>query len=412
MCLSWISVWRVSSLVGASKSEGDGQSEGESEVESGDSSDSSGRGSNFSDGSQMSDDDDEEYPEDDPVREAEAMEAYRNELRQSSSQRAKEVADGIRADVRAGDTPIILAYPQDAEPDGEDVRLRPYVGVRVQIIRVPQDEPWNVVIVAPLQRKPGERTMRWWISKSRVKRVVGIRGTPLRATGRVPLPGEQDQLWRAQPTDGSAPPPPRPHRAMDQVVGSMVQQPARLPCELHAELRTPGQRVYLVAVTTFPEVNGSFGQLADPVASNDEFSVVDSEGHFVDATGTRRNGLIRVRWNSLIPVDAQGRIVQNGPEDRSQLRKAQWPRKPRAIREAGHTCSLPVPQVETALATALMSVVPSELRTTLDDADRSMRLCQIDRHDLLRVFHQDGSYTYVWQEDGTDHGWVPISTST
>ncbi len=38
-----------------------------------------------------------------------------------------------------------------------------------------------------------------------------------------------------------------------------------------------------------------------------------------------------------------------------------------------------------------------------------MRLCQIDRWDLLRVFLQEGSYTYVWQEDGTDRGWVPNS---
>ncbi len=107
------------------QTEGDGQTGGESEVESGDSSDSSGRGSNFSDGSQMSDDDDDEYPEDDPEREAEAMEAYRKELRARSSHRAKEVADEIRADIRAGDTAIILAYPQEAAPEGEDVRLRP-----------------------------------------------------------------------------------------------------------------------------------------------------------------------------------------------------------------------------------------------------------------------------------------------
>ncbi len=38
-----------------------------------------------------------------------------------------------------------------------------------------------------------------------------------------------------------------------------------------------------------------------------------------------------------------------------------------------------------------------------------MRLCQVDKWDLLRVFLREGSYTYVWQEDGTDRGWVPNS---
>ena len=45
--------------------------------------------------------------------------------------------------------------------------------------------------------------------------------------------------------------------------------------------------------------------------------------------------------------------------------------------------------------------VPSELRQSLDAADMWIRLCQIDRHDLVQVFIQEGGFTYVWQEDGS-----------
>ena len=70
---------------------------------------------------------------------------------------------------------------------------------------------------------------------------------------------------------------------------------------------------------------------------------------------------------------------------------------------------LPNPQGTTGIAYARTRVIPSQTLQALDDADASMRLCQIDKWDLLRVFLQEGSYTYVWQEDGTDRGWVPNS---
>ena len=295
---------------------------------------------------------------------------------------------------------IILAYPEDADPENEDARLRPYVGERAAVIRAPGDAPDTVVLKAPLQPKTG-RMLHWHVSSSRVKRIVGLRGTPLRATGRVPAPEDVDQRWRAQSVEDPAPMPPRSVRALDQVVGEPAQLPARLPCELHRDRRNPGQRVYLVAVVTFPEVNGSFGRLADGMDAEQDQAVVELEGDFADSEGIQRNGLIRVRWSSLVPVDEQGVIVQNGPGDRSQLQKAQWPREPRAAREAGHSCNLPLPRVETALAVAIQSVVPPELRQSLDAADMWIRLCQIDRHDLVQVFIQEGGFTYVWQEDGS-----------
>ncbi len=226
---------------------------------------------------------------------------------------------------------IILAYPEDADPENEDARLRPYVGERVAVVRAPGDAPDTVVIKAPLQPTPG-RMLRWHVSTSRVKRIVGLHGTPLRATGRVPAPGDADQKWRAQSVEDSVPMPPRAVRALNQVVGEPAQLPARFPCELHRDRRNPGQRVYLVAVVTFPEVNGSFGRLAADVDAEQGQAVVELEGDFADSEGIQRNGLIRVRWSSLIPVDGQGVIVQNGPGDRTRLVKAQWPREPRAVR--------------------------------------------------------------------------------
>ena len=200
-------VKKISSGVRAAV-EGGESAESESEVESGDSSDSSGKGSNFSDGSQASDDDDDEIPGDDPEREGEAQRAYAAELRRSNPTSAKEAADRIRTEVRANDTVITLAYPEEADPDNEDTRLRPYVGERVAVVRAPGDAPDTVVIKAPLQPTPG-RMLRWHVSTSRVKRIVGLHGTPLRATGRVPAPGDADQKWRAQSVEDSVPMPPR-----------------------------------------------------------------------------------------------------------------------------------------------------------------------------------------------------------
>ena len=102
-------------------------------------------------------------------------------------------------------------------------------------------------------------------------------------------------------------------------------------------------------------------------------------------------------------------ILQNGPDGKNKMNKALWPREPRTAREERHVLQLPNPQATTGIAYALTRVIPSQTLQALDDADASMRLCQIDRWDLLRVFLQEGSYTYVWQEDGTDRGWVPNS---
>ena len=168
----------------------------------------------MSEGSQLSDGEDEDIPDDDPEREEEARAVYSRELREGDATTAKEAAEQVRSELRTGGAAIIFAYPHDAELAEEDVRLRRHIGARVQIALAPVENLALVMIRAPEQDEPGGQK-GWITSRSRLKRVVGVRGTPLEVTGRVPAPGDEDQTWRPQALAPRCQPPPRAARAID-----------------------------------------------------------------------------------------------------------------------------------------------------------------------------------------------------